>query len=158
MNFITPISALCLALMSGACATITRGTSQDWTVSTDPSGATVSLSNGERCKSPCALKLKRKFPFRVEICKPNFESIVTDVQSSVKGAGAAGMAGNVLVGGLIGIGVDAGTGANKDLIPNPLAVKLVPAAPGCITPSFPEVPVKGQTPAERTKQAGPATS
>jgi hypothetical protein len=34
------------------------------------------------------------------------------------------MAGNVLVGGLIGIGVDAYSGAMNDLVPNPLSVKL----------------------------------
>jgi hypothetical protein len=154
MNIFKSLGIISLALISGACATITRGTSQDWTVTTEPAGATVSLSNGERCKSPCTLKLKRKFPFKVEICRAEFETVVTDVQSSIKGAGAAGMAGNVLVGGLIGIGIDAGTGANKDLIPNPMAIKLVPATPGCTAPSFPEAPEKGQTPEQRAKQTG----
>ena len=37
------------------------------------------------------------------------------------------MAGNVIFGGLIGIGVDAATGAALDLIPNPLVVKLTPS-------------------------------
>lgn len=36
------------------------------------------------------------------------------------------MAGNVILGGLIGAGVDAATGATKDLKPNPIEVKLVP--------------------------------
>ncbi len=36
------------------------------------------------------------------------------------------MAGNVLVGGLIGAGVDAISGATKDLKPNPVNVRLVP--------------------------------
>jgi hypothetical protein len=34
------------------------------------------------------------------------------------------MAGNVLVGGILGIGVDAYTGAFNDLAPNPLTVTL----------------------------------
>ena len=36
------------------------------------------------------------------------------------------MAGNVVVGGLIGVGVDSWTGAAKDLRPNPIKVTLVP--------------------------------
>jgi hypothetical protein len=38
------------------------------------------------------------------------------------------MAGNVILGGLIGAGIDAGTGAMDRLTPNPLTVKLVPLA------------------------------
>jgi hypothetical protein len=34
------------------------------------------------------------------------------------------MAGNVLLGGIIGAGVDVATGAMLDLVPNPLVVKL----------------------------------
>ena len=49
----------------------------------------------------------------------------TQILSQVAGAGAAGMAGNVLIGGLIGIGVDAASGATKELKPNPLVLKLV---------------------------------
>jgi hypothetical protein len=36
------------------------------------------------------------------------------------------MAGNVLVGGLIGVAVDAGSGATQELVPNPLNVTLEP--------------------------------
>jgi len=36
------------------------------------------------------------------------------------------MAGNVLLGGIIGAGVDAATGATKKLTPNPIRVTLNP--------------------------------
>jgi hypothetical protein len=36
------------------------------------------------------------------------------------------MAGNIVLGGLIGAAVDAGSGAMKELKPNPIVVKLVP--------------------------------
>ena len=39
------------------------------------------------------------------------------------------MAGNVLVGGLIGAAVDASTGAMKSLVPNPVAVTLIKSTP-----------------------------
>lgn len=40
--------------------------------------------------------------------------------------GGTAMAGNVLLGGIIGAGIDAGTGAMNDLRPNPLQVTLRP--------------------------------
>jgi hypothetical protein len=120
------VVAALLTLGLSGCATVTRGTSQAWTVETDPAGADVVLSSGERCKTPCTLKKKRKHGFTVDITKDGYEPVRTEVLSSISGAGATGMAGNVLVGGIIGIGIDAGSGATKDLKPNPLVVKLVP--------------------------------
>lgn len=147
----TLAAAACALLAVSGCATITRGTTQALTVQTTPVGATVSLSNGERCESPCTLTLKRKHPVAVEICKAGFSAVNTTVQSQVAGAGAAGMAGNVLFGGVIGVGVDAASGATKELVPNPLVVILQEAAPGCEAPSFPAVPENGQTPEEYAK-------
>lgn len=130
----------CTVLLGG-CATITRGTTQSWSVQTEPAGANVKLSSGEQCKSPCSLQKKRKDPFQVTIDLPGYEQVVTQVISGVKGAGAAGMAGNVIFGGLIGVGVDVASGATKDLTPNPLVVKLLPlngaaqAAPETMAPA-----------------------
>jgi hypothetical protein len=136
------------AFLSTGCATITRGTTQALTINSEPSGAIVSMSNGERCETPCTRKFKRKFPIAVEICKAGFKTVSTDIKSQIAGAGAAGMAGNVLVGGLIGVGVDAASGATKELKPNPLAVTLETETPGCTAPSFPAVPNGGQDPAK----------
>jgi hypothetical protein len=47
----------------------------------------------------------------------------------VPGSGAAGFAGNLLLGGLVGIGVDAATGAAQDHKPNPVIVTLQPLLP-----------------------------
>jgi hypothetical protein len=44
----------------------------------------------------------------------------------IPAADAAGFAGNVLAGGLIGMGVDAATGAATDHKPNPVIVTLQP--------------------------------
>jgi hypothetical protein len=121
-----PTRLLLIALLplTGACATITRGTSEAWTVTSDPSGAEVKLSTGQECITPCTLKLKRKESFTVTIHKPGYRTVTTQVISQVAGAGAAGMAGNLIVGGIIGVGVDAATGATKERKPNPLEVVL----------------------------------
>jgi hypothetical protein len=118
--------ALAATVAASGCATITRGTTEAWTVETDPVGASVSLSSGENCTTPCTLKKKRKDAFQVTLKKDGYQSVETQVLSQTSGAGAAGMAGNVIIGGLIGIGVDAASGATKDLKPNPLVVKLEP--------------------------------
>lgn len=124
-----PIRLALLLLAAAAlpgCATITRGSSEALVIETTPIGAEVRLSSGETCKTPCTLKKKRKENFVVFINRDGFEPVEVNVISETAGAGAAGMAGNVLVGGIIGLGVDAATGATKKLTPNPIRVTLNP--------------------------------
>lgn len=119
-----------LAFLSAGCATITRGTTEVLIIETTPSGADVELSTGVRCKSPCSLEMKRKNSVVVDITKDGYEPTRVNVLSQVAGAGAAGMAGNVVFGGIIGAGVDAATGATKQLKPNPVVVTLTPKSAG----------------------------
>ena len=58
-----------------------------------------------------------------------YKTKTASVRSQIAGAGGAGMAGNILVGGIIGIGVDATSGAMNDLTPNPLLIVLQPNDP-----------------------------
>lgn len=113
------------ALWFSGCATVTRGTKDTLIVESDPAGAEVRLSTGQTGKTPTSFKLPRGESLVVTIAKEGYETVMVNVNSQVVGAGAAGMAGNVLVGGLIGAGVDALSGAMKDLKPNPVSVKLV---------------------------------
>ncbi|MFZ2030377.1 MAG: PEGA domain-containing protein [Vitreimonas sp.] len=120
------LAALPLAMSVGACATVTRGMHEAFTVETEPSGAMVETSNGLHCDAtPCTFaRVERKAEFTVTITKPGYRTWSGNVTHHTAGAGAAGMAGNVLVGGLIGVGVDATSGATQDLTPNPLHVAL----------------------------------
>ena len=113
-------------LVSSGCATITRGLDEAFVIETDPTGAQARLSNGLQCRTPCSLKVKRRGDFVVTIEKEGYETVRTSITSSVDSGGAAGMAGNVVVGGIIGAGIDAGTGAMHSHQPNPLVVKLEP--------------------------------
>ena len=107
------------------CATITRGTTDALVVNSTPQGAQVQLSNGMSCTStPCTFKLPRKSDLQITVSKDRCQTVVTNVTHTTAGAGAAGVAGNVLVGGIIGLGVDAATGASQDLVPNPVEVTL----------------------------------
>ena len=117
----------------GACATITRGTSQSFVIQSEPPGATARLSNGQICDTPCSLKMKRKDGFTVDITKDGYEPVHATVSSGISGGGAAGMAGNVILGGLIGAVVDGTSGAMNDLSPNPLSVRMIPITNQSVT-------------------------
>ncbi len=129
------------AVSVAACATVTRGTKQAYVIETDPPGAQVALSTGQTCVTPCALRLPRKRGFTVEITREGYEPVQATVSSGVSTGGAAGMAGNVILGGLIGAVVDGASGAMRDLRPNPLQVAMVPAgsAPAAVAAEEPTV-------------------
>ncbi|MDB4797199.1 PEGA domain-containing protein [bacterium] len=126
MNYIKLLIISSLLMVTIGCASITRGSKDTLVINSDPSGAKVSLSIGLSGKTPCAFKVSRKGGFVVKIEKEGYETVEIQVLGQISGGGAAGMAGNVLLGGIIGAGVDAATGAAKDLKPNPIDVKLVP--------------------------------
>lgn len=118
-------AALGVLALAG-CATITRGTTESFVIETNPPGARASLSNGLVCDTPCSLKVKRRGDFVVTLEKEGYETVTSTVTSSVDSGGGAGMAGNIVFGGIIGAGVDAGTGAMHSHKPNPLVVELTP--------------------------------
>jgi hypothetical protein len=141
------LAAACVLL--SACATITRGTNQDFTIESTPSQADAKLSTGQTCTTPCTLRMKRKAQFKVTVSKEGYQTQEAEVHGVVKGGGAAGMAGNVIFGGLIGAGVDASNGSMMNLKPNPLQVTLVPVgAAAAAAPAEAAAPVEAAAPAE----------
>ncbi len=116
--------ASCVLLAS--CATITRGTRTAFVVETVPSGAHVALSTGQTCDAtPCTFgQISREAEFSVTISKPGYRTTTHAITHRTAGAGSAGMAGNVLLGGIIGAAVDGNNGATQDLVPNPLVVTM----------------------------------
>lgn len=127
MRLVRVSAVLCAAGSLAACATVTRGSKDAWVVNTEPSGAKVETSNGHQCPStPCAIKISRKAEFTATITKPGYKPATVSVTHKTATAGAAGVAGNVLLGGVIGLGVDVATGASQDLTPNPVNLKLEP--------------------------------
>ena len=71
----------------------------------------------------------RKDEFSATISMPGFKDQIVDIKTRVAGAGAAGFVGNVVVGGIIGMGADAVTGATLEHYPNPVEVKLERSGP-----------------------------
>ena len=125
MKLIVVGAALAGAASLSACATVTRGTNTYWDVHTNPGGARVETSHGYTCAStPCSLKMPRKSAFQATITKPGYKTVVASVGNRVSGGGGGAAAGNILAGGIIGVGIDASSGAMLDLRPDPLLINL----------------------------------
>ena len=89
----------------------------------------MTTTKGYACPAtPCSLDVERSDELDVTFLKPGYRPAMVPVRTKVAGAGAAGMAGNLLAGGLIGVGVDAYTGAAMVHTPNPVSATLVPDA------------------------------
>ncbi len=130
-----PFVVLSSLLFLGACATVTRGTTNQIQITSEPSGAQVQTSLGQTCTSPCTLTVDRKSEFSVTFRLQGYQDVIIPVRTQVAGAGAAGVAGNLLVGGVIGAGVDVATGASLEHVPNPVHAILQTLAPAPRPPS-----------------------
>jgi hypothetical protein len=114
------------------CASVTRGTTENISITSTPPGATAAISGLDvptACVTPCAVLAKRNADITVSISKEGYEPQVVPLTKEIPGSGAAGFAGNVLLGGVVGMGVDAATGAALDHKPNPVIVTLQPSRP-----------------------------
>ncbi|MBX9840419.1 MAG: translation initiation factor 2 [Xanthobacteraceae bacterium] len=142
------VALLACGLALSGCASITRGWNEQIQFSSNPPEANVRTSTGFQCVTPCTLQVGRKDEFTAVFSKAGYISQEVPVRTQLAGAGAAGFAGNVLVGGVVGMGVDVASGAALEHCPNPVGVTLrragskePPANPGahCQPPADPAV-------------------
>src|SRR5688572_29836520 len=120
MRNISILALIALALSCGGCASVTRGWTEQMQITSNPAEAQARTSLGQTCTTPCTLQVNRKDEFSVTISKPGYHSAEVAVTTRVAGAGVAGFAGNVLIGGVVGMGVDAVSGATLEHHPNPV--------------------------------------
>ncbi|PHO05484.1 translation initiation factor 2 [Rhodobacteraceae bacterium 4F10] len=107
-------------LSLSTCATVTKGgTSENVHFRSHPSGLDVEMSNGMRFTTLCQLKISRKESFVATFKRGNDKRTIV-VETRMRGSGGAALAGNILVGGIVGIGVDAATGSTLVHVPNPV--------------------------------------
>ena len=131
--------ALTVLLATTACASITTGTTQAVTVLTEPPGASCLVSrNGETLgfvnPTPGSLTVSKSSSALTVRCeRPGSQVGMTTVPSSLQGM----TAGNLLLGGVIGLGIDAASGAMNQYPPN---IQLaLPATVPPVTVSVPAV-------------------
>ncbi len=123
-----------LAWLLGACASITTGTDQSILIDSDPkqaacdvqrAGGTVAVVKA----TPETVRVDKSAKSIAVVCrKPGYEDGVAEIRSELQGA----TFGNIIAGGIIGLAIDAGTGALNKYAES-VVVLLVPA-------SFPSVP------------------
>jgi hypothetical protein len=161
IRYLMPIISPCGLLLVAGCATVTRGTTDPVTINSEPPGAQATTSIGHQCPStPCTFEVSRKAEFVVSYRKDGYEDQQVPVTTKVAGAGAAGLAGNVLIGGVVGMGVDVATGATLEHVPNPVFATLVPLArPEPVKPVRKKAPVRKEPvlPRKDETPAAPAT-
>ena len=116
-------------LLLANCATVTRGTVNQVQIVSEPSAAEARTSIGHTCTTPCTLTVDRKSEFTVTYNKEGFREQSVPVVTRVAGAGAVGLAGNILIGGVVGVVADAVTGAALEHYPNPVSAALEPLRP-----------------------------
>lgn len=97
-------SALTVMIAVSGCGSITRGTTENVTITSSPSDASISTSIGKYCpRSPCTIEVNRRTEFTAYAEKDGYKKGSIEIKTKVVGAGAAGFAGNVLIGGVIGM-------------------------------------------------------
>ena len=119
-------TVLAAALLTG-CATVTTGAKQSITLLSDPEGATCLMERegetiGAVSSTPGSVMVgKDKDPIEVACNKAGYLPGNRTVESTFQGA----TLGNVLIGGVIGVAIDAGSGA-MNRYPESVELTLVP--------------------------------
>ena len=134
------LAALCL--VTGACSSITEGTSQDLTFNSVPAEADCTLQrNGENLgsvRTPGTIKVqKTKHDIDVTCDKPGYQQASTRLKSDIAGM----TVGNAIAGGLIGWAIDSATGADNKyndvttVTLTPTGTAAAPVAPVAVPPA-----------------------
>ena len=91
------------------------------------SGADVRTSTGFTCTTPCTMTVNRKNEFSVTFTKAGVEPEEVEVKTRIAGEGAAaGIVGDAIGGGVMGLAADAASGATLEHRPNALQIILYP--------------------------------
>jgi PEGA domain len=115
-----------IVVLLTSCATMSRGSHETLTVLSEPSRANVVLSSGEKGVTPATFVKRRRGNFTVTVSKTGYVSKVVNVESKASATAGTARARDVLLGGPLGVTVDAVSGAYNSLYPNPVSVRLLP--------------------------------
>lgn len=124
------VVALAAPHLCAGCATVTQGASQNLAIITDPPGAACVLSRDGKVAgvvnpTPGSVYLEKRSAEIMVVCsKTGFVDASTTVKSTVQAA----TFGNILPGGVVGLAVDAASGATSAYDPQ-ISIRLVPDQP-----------------------------
>lgn len=114
--------ALALVATQAGCGTIFGGSSQEISLTSSPDAAEVEFDHVNRTvATPAEIELKRKNSYKLTFSREGYETETASIESSLRGGI---LALDILFTGLIGVAVDAGTGAWNSLSPENVSVSL----------------------------------
>jgi hypothetical protein len=102
------------------CAAIVHGSKQPMSIASQPAGATVTVDGKQEGLTPVTLKLARKDEHTVKLDLTGYKPFEMKLTKSLDGW----FWGNLLLGGIIGMVVDAGTGSMYRLSPKEIEATL----------------------------------
>jgi len=150
-NLAALAALVCASALSG-CGTITQGTSQDIAITSTPPGAHCELTRkGEHVasldKTPGSVKVdKTKNDILLSCSLTGYQDASVNLESGY----GAGTFGNIILGGVIGWGIDSATGADNKY-PSSANVQFVPvgqaSAPAAAVPASTSAPSAPAAPA-----------
>lgn len=111
---------LAAASFASGCATIVSGSSQDVSFNSTPPGASISVDGVQSGVTPSVLKLDTGTTHAVVLSIDGYNPYSINLKREVNGW----VWGNLLVGGLIGLVIDASTGAMYRLSPEEINAGL----------------------------------
>lgn len=93
--------------LMGGCATILNGDHQPVSFSSEPENATVKVDGVAMGKTPCVIPVARKGGDKfIEFELNGFKTVIVELDNHIAAAGF----GNIIFGGIIGVGIDAASG------------------------------------------------
>ncbi|GEM_PF-812861 len=128
MKFGSVVVLLAVGVSLSGCASVIKGSSQTIAIATPPtSGASCVLTSKEGnwpVVTPGVVKVERsKEDIVIRCTKPGWQDAMQTIPSNFEGW----TVGNLLIGGVIGVGIDAATGAINEY-PHAYNVAMIPAA------------------------------
>ena len=114
------MAVLLAGVMVAGCATIMNQTTQAIGISSNPTGATVTVDSVPNGKTPVVARLSRKDNHIVKLELAGYKPYETTLTRRVSGW----VWGNVAFGGLIGLAIDAITGGLYKLTPDQITGEL----------------------------------
>ena len=120
-NKLSVVLALAVALSTTSCATIFTGTQDSIAFSSSPEGAKVFHNGIEKCTTPCTAKIQRSLSKQmVTFEKEGFEKKEVKLTKNFNAVTLL----NIILGGAIGVGIDAATGSLTKYSPKKYDVEL----------------------------------
>lgn len=118
-----------LALLQSSCAAILAPKTTDVPINTQPQQAEVIIDGVARGMTPMHLELANNRTYVIVLRKAGYPDMVYELRNSV---GAGWIVADVLLTGLIGVAIDAGTGAWYSLDEMPIVIPLLPPPRGAV--------------------------